>query len=246
MNFEDIQINGNEGSYSKYNFDIEYDIVKVTFNRKNKNDLALLEEIYDKGIELSNLVRANAANEGNRVRDARTLEINAISGVLAEYAWKEYINDRAGRNVVDFTEYTDPREQIDLQITNTDIKIEVRSSFVRNGLQFALCNRTYRFDILGPYTNIYKPNETFKHFYLRVLYPYEPNTFNQNFKKDNVEVYLTCGATLEMMQDDDIFEYKHLTPAESLINIQSEYRVIPLEKSLDTQEIIDEILNIEI
>lgn len=243
MNFEILEINGNKGQYARGNFDITYDIVKVTFNRNNDNDLELLEEIYNKGKELSNLVCANAANEGNRVRNERTLEINAISGILAEYAWKEYINYRAGEDIVDFTECVDHREQIDLQILDTDITIEVRSSFVRNGLQFALCNRRYRFDILGPYTNIYKPNEIFKDFYLRVLYPYQPSEFNKNFEKDKVEVYLTCGATLEMMQDEDIFEYKDLTPAESLINVESEYRVIPLERSLDTIDIIQKILN---
>lgn len=243
MVFEDLIIQGNEGKYKNYNFDKTYNVVKVVFNRSNTYDFNLLQEIYYKGIELSNLVRANAANEGNRVRDENILRINAISGILAEYAWKEYINYRANRNIVDFTEYIDPREQIDLQIINTNIKIEVRSSFVKNGLQFALCNKKYRFDVLGPYTNVYKPNETFKDFYLRTLYPFDTSKFDEYFNNDIVEVYLTCGATLEMMNNINIYVYKDLIPAEALIDVNSNYRVIPFERSLDTIDITQNILN---
>lgn len=243
MIFENLIIRGNEGNYANYNFDRSYNIVKVTFDKNNIYDFNLLQQIYNKGIGLSKLVCANAANEGNRVRNERTLEINAISGTLAEYAWKEYINYRAGRNIVDFTNYVDPREQIDLQIINTDIKIEVRSSFVRNGLQFALCNQRHRFDVLGPYTNIYKPNETFKDFYVRVLYPFDSDNFYTFFNGQKVEVYLTCGATLAMMQNINIYVNKDLTPAEALIDVESNYRVIPFERSLDTIEITQNILN---
>lgn len=243
MIYEKVIINGNEGKYAKYNFNKRYNIIKVIFDKNEKEDLKLLREIYKKSYELAKHVCTNAANNSNIPRNRNIVLANAISGTLSEYSWKEYINYVANREIVNFTEYIDPHEQIDLKVKNSNAKIEVRSSFVNNGIQFALCNKRYIFDILGPYKNQYKPNETFKDFYVRVLYPMRVEKFLKYFiNSKKIDVYLTCGATLEMMENPELFAYKNLIPEGDLIEIESEYRIIPFNKSLDTLQILNLIL----
>lgn len=242
MNFENILINGASSSYSHANHNIRYNIVKVMFDRNNIYDSTLLSQIYNNGIELAQNVNTHAANNGLHTRSNNILQINAVSGLLAEYAWKEYLNFKAGRKYIDFTDYLDPHDQVDLKIIDNSTRIEVRSSFVRNGLEFALCNKRYIFDVLGPYTNLYKPNETFKDYYVRVLYHMQPSNFWTYFNSTNINVYLTCGATSNMMHDNSIYIYKNLAPAEALINIESQYRCIPFNKSYDTIDISNLII----
>ena len=57
-----------------------------------------------------------------------------------------------------------------IRIISNGKKIEVRSSFPRNGCEFALCNPKYQFDILGPYHNAYKPAEVSKDYFLRTFF----------------------------------------------------------------------------
>lgn len=242
MNFENILIDGNCGPYAYANYNVKYSIIKASFDRNNPYDSFLLSEIYNKGITLSTNVNQHAANNGLRTRPNNILQINAVSGTLAEYAWKEYLNFVAGKNIVDFTDYTNPHDQIDLQIINKNTRIEVRSSFVTNGIEFALCNRNFMFDVLGPYTNIYKPEETFKDYYVRVLYPMQISDFWTYFNSNNIDVYLTCGATSNMMQNNYYYIYKNLTPAEALIDVESQYKCIPFYKSYDTIDITNLII----
>ena len=54
-------------------------------------------------------------------------------------------------------------------------------------------------------------------------------------------LYITGGATKEMMQNDKIYQIKHLVPAGGDVEIESDYRVIPLGKSLDIVDFISSI-----
>lgn len=242
MKFENVLITGNSGNFAYANHNIKYTIVKATFDRNNLYDSALLSEIYNNGITLAQNVDIHAANNGFLSRPMNILQINSVSGLLAEYTWKEYLNFKAGKQIVDFTDYSDPHDQVDLKFINENIRIEVRSSFVKNGIQFALCNRKNMFDVLGPYTNVYKPHETFKDYYVRVLYDMPAYNFWSYFNKSNIDVFLTCGATVNMMQNNNIYIYKNLKPPETLVEVESQYRCIPFNRSYDTIDIADLII----
>lgn len=51
-----------------------------------------------------------------------------------------------------------------------------------------------------------------------------------------LRLYITGGATKDMMKNVNYYQMKHLTPAGGQVKIESDYRVIPLSKSLDINE----------
>ena len=118
-------------------------------------------------------------------------------------------------------------------------KIEVRSSFPRNGIEFAICHPSYEFDVIGPYSNNYKPGEIQKDYYVRTLFHlYNPTDIISMISADSFKVYLTGGATWDMMIDTDYSKNKTLLPDFGLGVIQkASYRVVPFSKSKDTREI---------
>ncbi len=67
------------------------------------------------------------------------------------------------------TKFKEAKNQIDILLPDTNKKVEVRSSFPRNGLKFALCHPRYQFDVISSYVNDYKPSEIQKDFYVRTL-----------------------------------------------------------------------------
>lgn len=56
---------------------------------------------------------------------------------------------------------------------------------------------------------------------------------------DYLRLYITGGATKEMMNDPQQYKIKHLIPAGGEVEIESDYRVIPLAKSLDAIEFLE-------
>ena len=211
-------------------------------------DKKLLDEIFNKGGELAIKVNPAAANHGNEARSKSTIFNNAAAGLLAEFAWKKYVNSKAGGKIVDYTEFVDAAKQIDLTTLIDGKLIEVRSSFPRNGIQFAICHQNYQFDILGPYSNTVKPGEVQKDIYVRALFHIPKGEHFINLaKKDKFKIYLTGGATWEMMTNDDISENKALLPEDSLVvqEEKSTYKVVPFSKALDSVEIYDLICQIE-
>ena len=131
--------------------------------------------------------------------------------------------------------------QIDLKLYNGKT-IEVRSSCVRNGIDFAIFSKNIKtsdeqyFDVIGPYSNEYKKCEFFKDYYMRVLYECDKRNFLDLLKKPVVRLFITGGATKKMMNDSQYYQIKHLTPAGGQVKVESDYRVIPLAKSLDINE----------
>ena len=139
-------------------------------------------------------------------------------------------------------------------------KIEVRSSFPRNGIDFALCSSTDEFDVIGMYSNGYKPAEIQKNYYVRALFHLalvrywdkDANTripivekLLEKIKTDGFETFLTGGATWEMMIDDSIGMAKNFIPHDEKsigrLKTATSYRVVPFSKALDTKEIFDMI-----
>ena len=136
--------------------------------------------------------------------------------------------------------------QIDIRLA-TGKTIEVRSSCVRNGIDFALFAGDQQhpgqqyFDVIGPYSNGYKPGEYLKDYYMRVLYWCDKKNFMSLLNNASITLYITGGATKAMMDDPKIYQEKHLYPAGGQVQVESDYRVIPLGKSLDAKQFFSTI-----
>lgn len=207
--------------------------------RNNQFDQAIFYKIKRQGAELSKKVNPNQANNSTEPRDKKRLLINATAGILAEYVWKLFLNSfHHPNNFVEVPEPIDVRNQIDLNTVGKNKKLEIRSSFVKNGIKFALCHESQYFDVIGPYHNSYKPNEPQKDFYLRTLFPFESDIF---FQQQQMDIYLTGGATWEMMCDENLYKIKDCKPEDVFFSVKSSYRVIPMEKSLDIEELFKEL-----
>src|SRR6185437_467440 len=228
-------------SFESSNRDSDFWISKYIFNYANNSfDKGLLNQIEEIGNKLADSVNDLAANDSSNKRSSERKRSNAIAGVLAEYCWKNFLNSVSIETLVKETEYVDKSSQIDLILIKSKKTIEVRSSFPRNGVQFAICSPKYEFDILGPYSNSYKPNEPQKDFYLRTLFHVgSPIDFLTEFKNDNFIAYLTGAATWAMMVDENISKNKTLIPEDTISDIEKEslYRVVPFSKALDCSQI---------
>ncbi len=215
--------------------------IKYSFSYlSDKDDRMLIDEIIKKGEILAQKVNKGAANNSIFGRSLKTVKNNAIAGLLAEYVWKDYLKSN-NINVTE-TEFNDASNQIDLLLVDKGKTIEVRSSFPRNGIKFAVCHNRYEFDIIGPYSNNYKPNEIQKDFYVRVLFPFQSFLLLDKIKQNNFDVYLVGGATWEMMSNNAIAIIKSLIPEDELnverLSTMSNYRVVPYHSALDTVEIM--------
>lgn len=205
-------------------------------------DKELIDSLLEKACLLAREVNPGAANDSVHQRTANEILANCIAGVVSEYFWILYINTE--NEVVSETDFEGSAGQIDLKVVATGKKIEVRSSFPRNGLEFALCHPVYQFDILGPYSNSYKPDEIQKDYYVRTLFHLAPPTeILRKIKKDNFHVYLTGGATWNMMIDNRYSRNKSLIPEDDLhVEKATLYRVVPFSNALDTHSIKNAIL----
>jgi len=233
--------------------------IRYTFNySSDEEDKKLLNDFVKKGEILAAKVNPSAANNGQNKRDVFKIRQNCIAGLLAEYLWKDFLNRK--KVTVEETEMEAASTQIDLRVIANGKKIEVRSSFPRNGIDFAICHSTKEFDILGFYSNDYKPGEIQKDYYLRTLFHLaverywekDANTripviekLEEKIKKDGFEVFLTGGADWEMMINNDFSKEKHLIPEDEMSTIRlktkSSYRVVPFSKALDTYDIFERI-----
>ena len=220
-------------------------VVTYTFNYQTSLfDKALLTQIVKSGADLARKVNPGAANNSRLNRTENRLRNNATAGVLAEFAWMNFLNTVALKNIVTGTDMENAATQIDLKVIENNKTIEVRSSFPRNGIEFAICHEKYQFDILGAYANSIKPGEIQKDFYLRTLYhvPKDADFFDL-LHRDGFAVHLTGGATWEMMSDDNFSKSKTLKPEDSLTvtEAESDYRVVPFESALDSFEMLRKI-----
>jgi len=215
--------------------------VRYTFNYlSDKVDQVFLDNIIKKGKALALKVNSASASASNFKRKQVRININAIAGLLAEDLWLDFLNSQ---NIpASSTPFSSASNQIDIVLPNTGKTIEVRSSFPRNGVEFALCHAVYQFDVIGPYSNDYKPSEIQKDFYVRVLFPFSTNDFFSKLKSDSFEVYLTGGATWSMMSNNNIALVKSFIAEDELnadIITASKFRVVPFSQALDSFNIIN-------
>lgn len=187
-----------------------FEVVVYELNYSSE-DKDLMDLLRTKAEELARQVNPGAANNSMHERSPERILADCIAGVVSEYFWKLYLNSE--ENVVSETEFDDASRQIDLKVISNNKKIEVRSSFPRNGIEFAICHPSYEFDVIGPYSNNYKPGEIQKDYYVRTLFHlYNPTDIISMISADSFKVYLTGGATWDMMIDTDYSKNKTLLP----------------------------------
>ena len=202
-----------------------------------------MNDIKQKAAEIEKRLNAGQANSSEK-RDPLTIKIDNLSGLIAEHACDVILRLCLGDNKVEKPASETSKNQIDIVLAEGRKTIEVRSSCVKNGIDFALFakpkdseNGQY-FDVIGPYSNGYKPGETEKDYYMRVLYCCEKRDFLSLLDRPIIQLYLTGGATKAMMNDSSIYQIKHLIPAGGEVEFESDYRVVPLGKSLDIDDFI--------
>lgn len=244
MNFEKMVFTNRNSKVPK-NLKIERDIfniIRVTFEEKDRDIIAKL-------IQQANILASDCNSGAANTSLPRTPDKkfkNAFSGVIAEEVCINFLN-KVKPGIANYTNYEGAINQIDI-ILNDGKTIEVRSSCIRNGVDFGLfcknknnLNEQY-LDILGPYSNGYKPNEIGKDYYIRVIYHCRIEDFTTHFNSNNFAAYIVGGATWEMMGNEGLFQVKHLIPEGSEAVRKSSYRVIPIGKALDAYEIINKII----
>lgn len=174
-------------------------------------------------------VNSAAANYSDVSRGSTRKQQDAFGGVLAEQGWLKYINSTFG-NIATPTPFVEANGQIDIKLSKGQT-IEVRSSFPRNGVQFAVCHSYHNFKNIGPYSNSVKPGEIQKNFYACVLF--ETNK-ERILEADEIIFYLVGGSTWQMMMRNGV----DLTlQAEGVFsNVRSTYRVLYIKDTLDITE----------
>lgn len=204
------------------------------------------ERVVQQANEIYPHLNIGGANS-SEAREPSTVEIDNLSGIIAEEACRVVLKHMLGRDCLLSTESNTSKNQIDIKL-KTERTIEVRSSCVRNGIVFAVLTKNKEndgqqyFDVIGPYTNGYKPGESYKDYYMRVLYHCDKKKFMETILGgDEIVLYITGGATQAMMKNPDYYQIKHLTPAGGQVQRESDYQVIPLGKSLDFREFIEVI-----
>lgn len=202
----------------------KYVVIECIIN-KNVSDFL---NCKNKAWDLAKKVNPRRANDSLNEREKNIIIIDALGGVLAEYGWYKYINQEFGQ-IVEFTEFKASSSQIDLLLSNNK-SIEVRSSFPRNGVKFAICNERYNFKNICKYNNLYKPSELNKDFFAATLFETSKGDL---LREDDIVFYLLGGSTKEMMMDDRISYIDSLTAEDDLNNIKTDYKVVKLCKALD-------------
>lgn len=211
--------------------------VTYEFDYTLNEDKGIIDLLLIEANRLAEQVFPGAANDSLMERSKNRILANCIAGVFSEFCWKHFLNFKS--EAVRSTPFTSASNQIDLEVIQNGKKIEVRSSFPRNGLEFAICHPTKEFDILGPYSNSYKPGEVTKDFFVRTLFVMQnPTDIIQAVKSNHFTLYLTGGATHDMMFDDKYSKEKDFIPEDNFTTQQaSVYRVVPFHNALDCAQI---------
>lgn len=205
-------------------------------------DNLLLDKIIDEGKQLARAVNPGAANNAQLRRSYDRILNNCVAGLLAEHLWKDYLNH--AEELVRSTVCTDVSRQVDLETLDGQLRIEVRASFPRNGIPFALCHPTREFDVLGGYANDYKPGEMRKELYVRTLFHLRKldngrtEQLLDRLRQPAFEVWLTGGCTYPMLARG--FAKSFIPPDErqlERLQTRTDYRVLPFHFAMDSEEI---------
>lgn len=204
-----------------------YQIVDCSIDRGSSE----YDKLMTMATGLAKEVNPGAANDAATERGRDRLILDAFGGVLAEEGWIQYINSAFGA-IAERASFTSLTSQIDIKLSNGEL-IEVRSSFPRNGVKFAICSLRYNFRNLGPYSNSIKPAEIQKHLYLGVLFETQKDAL---LTEKTIHFSLVGGSTWQMMVDQG--RNVDLVPEDGFVKRKSRYRVIEFRNALDAQQVV--------
>jgi len=201
-----------------------------------------LEDALRIGTERARVVNPN--NPSSVVRTAPQLLDTNCRGVLAEIASKKILEQEIANRMINatleegiaFENTAEGLSQVDLYLNFNENRheIEIRSSCVRNGIEFGITNDY--FTTLGWYITQNKEHETRKDFYVMCLFPFDTGETMTKFD-NGLEFALVGGATKSILQGPLGSDY-------SLEQIGATYRGIrPICKGLDATQIINEIFS---
>lgn len=213
-----------------------------------KSDENNINNFILRGKQLASVLNPTLARDSSQARSFNIVKINAIAGVISEFCWKYFLQEKINKfkkNIkIETTGMNNDKNQVDLLIAYNENKnkaAEVRSSFPYKGVESAVIKNM---DIIGWYCNEVKIKEVKKDFYLRALFPYKINEF-VNFIKKEFKVFLTGGATKDLLQNSPYSKNKEFIPRDEIkySNKLTKYRVIePIINAYDTNKICDYIL----
>lgn len=201
-------------------------------------DCKLYEKLYNKARDLAENVNSGAANNSELKRNAQRRLIDSFGGLIAEKGWETFINNNFD-NIAKPTKFIQSNGQIDIELSNGHT-CEIRSSFPRNGVKFAICNDRYNFRNIGPYSNSIKIGEIQKDFYLSVLFD---TSKIKLLTDDEIKFTLVGGSTWSMMIK--IGYNTDLVPEDDSFAGKSNYRVIDLKNVLDAEGILNKIRKLD-
>ena len=229
------------------------------------------KEIYKEADILYQKASKIGANTG-LARLPEKKYIDSLCGVMAEFATTKFFNDflnnnwNAHRPIV-----TTVHNQVDISLNHkqTNYKVEVRSSFVQNGIAFALYgihstgkykDKTY-FDVLGTYKQPKNKEdfESVKDLFMRVLFDISSessDTFKEDksFYKDrkyfkdkyinrNEPFYIIGGMSGKKIMKEEYtkpLSVRDLSQYTSLEDIQEgEYNVAEISKINDVEHFLN-------
>ncbi len=236
-----IKLCNNKFTCIEYKFNYESDI----------NDKEIINSIIEQGNKLAEKVNPTLARDSSKKRNNTTILNNCIAGMIAEYCWLNWFNSNFKDMKLDIsaqsTTFESANNQIDIIIRYPDgdeKSIEVRSSFPYLGLEAGVCRV---FDIIGWYVNKVKIKEVKKDYYARFIFPFDKNNFNKKAKKDGFCVYLTGGASKQLLQDSEHSGNKKFKPMDEICistDQSATYRVIkPIKNGYDTDEFTKRVIS---
>lgn len=221
---------------------IIYEINYSYFTDKEK------QEILD---DANNIIKNahNGTANSNINRNQKTKENDAFAGILAEFAIMKFLNT-VKPNSAYRPPVTSTKNQIDIfwKYKNTTYSLEVRSSFVQNGIAFALyaidrSSMEPYFDILGPYYQEYKTTyDTQKDVYARVLFNGSKYNVKERFLNNYENFYIIGFMDGEKLIS--LNKHKNLKGNATFSKLGSkygDYRVAPIDKITDVKSFLTNI-----
>lgn len=204
-----------------------------------------LEDVRREAATINNCLNSHSASAGV-IRSDETVTADNLIGLIAEHVCYEILKNELGTKKVIKPTSGNSYNQVDIRLF-TGKTIEVRSSCIRNGIEFALfsvnrSNNQQYIDVIGPYYNMaYKSYENIKDFYMRVIYVGDTDSVFLNIVNgENIVLYITGGATKQMLEKNGYAKYM-TSPADTRAKKKGNYLVVPMSDSFDYTDFINQL-----
>lgn len=222
----------------------EYHIVEISYADFS---VSQKKELLEEATKLLVSINPHSANTGE-IRSTKTQENDVYAGLLAEFATMIFLNSKFKDSAIRPISTTGIN-QVDIKwkYLEKEYDLEVRSSFVKNGLEFALfaknpkTNESY-FDVIGPYyQKKYKTNyESVKDLFFRVLFTGNKYNIYDRFINNNEKFYIIGAMAGKNIIDEN--KHKPLTPSSSVqkySQFDGDYYIAPINKIGDIKQFLN-------